>query len=460
MLNALPLHLLRDIFLAAFVAVPVSGVVGALLATSRRRRSAAAPPPATTGGSERKTSRRTFIKYGAAGVTTAAATAYGTSRWWPEIAQAAEDTCSVNLVINDGTVRMVDGTLVYMRGFGYAETGGPLVPGPPIGPARQVDVGQFPTITMGCRVTVTIENRLNDVHSFNIDDPIIGPLEIQTDDPTETHFPISIPPHSTRTVTFTPPRPGTYLYQDVLPGQRTLGLHGGMVVMPENDSTRPYVVTSGPPLPPGISLPEPCAFQFQYVWILCDIDPVWNGLAQNGVTLADPGDPTLPAGGIPAFLPRYFTINGASGGNALTDATENRRTAPHRHLDDATLIRIVNAGAAVHSCHFHGNHVFVLSENHAAPFTTDDGLAIALEKDVIPMGPEDVKDMLLPCHEPLDQYPPYDPNTAFENKYPMHCHAEMSQTAGGGNYPSGMLTDWVLQTEPERGPRPLGCSRC
>jgi hypothetical protein len=26
----------------------------------------------------------------------------------------------------------------------------------------------------------------------------------------------------------------------------------------------------------------------------------------------------------------------------------------------------------------------------------------------------------------------------------MHCHAEMSQTAAGGSYPFGMLTDWHL----------------
>jgi len=26
----------------------------------------------------------------------------------------------------------------------------------------------------------------------------------------------------------------------------------------------------------------------------------------------------------------------------------------------------------------------------------------------------------------------------------MHCHAEMSQTAAGGLYPMGMLTDWRL----------------
>jgi hypothetical protein len=29
--------------------------------------------------------------------------------------------------------------------------------------------------------------------------------------------------------------------------------------------------------------------------------------------------------------------------------------------------------------------------------------------------------------------------------YPMHCHAEMSQTAGGGLYPGGQVSDWILK---------------
>jgi hypothetical protein len=28
--------------------------------------------------------------------------------------------------------------------------------------------------------------------------------------------------------------------------------------------------------------------------------------------------------------------------------------------------------------------------------------------------------------------------------YPMHCHAEPSQTAAGGLYPGGLVADWTL----------------
>jgi hypothetical protein len=29
-------------------------------------------------------------------------------------------------------------------------------------------------------------------------------------------------------------------------------------------------------------------------------------------------------------------------------------------------------------------------------------------------------------------------------RYVMHCHCEMSQTAGGGNYPMGAVTHWEM----------------
>jgi hypothetical protein len=32
----------------------------------------------------------------------------------------------------------------------------------------------------------------------------------------------------------------------------------------------------------------------------------------------------------------------------------------------------------------------------------------------------------------------------FPLRYVMHCHCEMSNTAGGGNYPQGMVTHWEM----------------
>ena len=56
------------------------------------------------------------------------------------------------------------------------------------------------------------------------------------------------------------------------------------------------------------------------------------------------------------------------------------------------------------------------------------------------------KDVLLPFSKPdeipAEAWPPREEK--FPLYYPMHCHIEMSQTAGGGNYPQGMVTHWEM----------------
>ena len=34
--------------------------------------------------------------------------------------------------------------------------------------------------------------------------------------------------------------------------------------------------------------------------------------------------------------------------------------------------------------------------------------------------------------------------TEYTGRYVMHCHFELSQTAGGGNYPQGAVTHWEM----------------
>lgn len=52
--------------------------------------------------------------------------------------------------------------------------------------------------------------------------------------------------------------------------------------------------------------------------------------------------------------------------------------------------------------------------------------------------------MILPFERPPDVpvWPPRE--EPFPLKYVMHCHTEMSQTAGGGNYPQGLVTHWTM----------------
>jgi hypothetical protein len=415
----------------------------------------------------RTTTRRSFLKYGAAGITTVAGASLAGDRLWPATARAA-DPVTKDLFINEGYVRMIDGTPVFMRGFGQVpNTSIPLVPGPAIGEGGATP-GTVATVMEDQTVTVNITNGLTDDHAFAIPD-VVDPVRIPGTPPGTTPVPVSF--------TFTAPKAGTYFYFDPLACQRMLGLHGVMVVMPRDGTMRPYGddrVSAG-------DLPVPPDFTFQYVWVLHDLDPVWGERARVG-TLTTAGNLDLRPD-VPELLPRYFTINGVSG----EASTLNPRTIPEiEHAGtgagpapDATLIRIVNMGAATHSCHFHGNHVFVITDHGLAVERTDPvferdangapvidpitgqpvvkvpSKPITLEKDVIRMPPQSVKEMLLPGHIPIDQYPPYERDTAFLNKYPMHCHAEMSQTAGGGNYPSGMLADWDLKGAIDR-ERPVG----
>jgi hypothetical protein len=401
----LPLLMLRDGLLALFVTVPVSAALVALA-----RRTERTDPVPETGG--HRTSRAAFLKAGAGGLVTIAG---GTAalRAVSSSSAVASSTVKVSLLINEGYVKMTDGT-----------TGAPMVPGPALGPPiASVPIGDISFVLEGQPVEVTIKNTLAEPHTFTIPGVV---------DP-----PIVIGPGATTTVTInTPTAPvaaGTYFYADDDPIQRVLGLHGSFVVMPGDATRRPYVNRP--------DLLAPPTFEQQFSWIFNDVDPVWGEKAR----LRQPID-------IATFLPRYFTINGVSGEQSVA----SRRNLAARTVNadgvvgHGTLYRIVNVGLAFHSPHFHGNHVYILTQNGrlptigGVPALSATGRPIAVEKDVFGIESTGRREVLLPFHTPYDQFPLYDPANSPNYRYPMHCHAEMSQTAGGGQYPSGMYTEWEL----------------
>lgn len=319
------------------------------------------------------TTRRAFLRHGAGGV--AALGTYGLLRWAPR-AQAAD--VALSLFITEGEVRMVDGTRAFMLSYATA-------------PARAAPPGPLISVLEGDRLSVSLTNATRAPRSFTID----GIADSG-----------SIPPGETRVVRFDAPAAGTYLYADSVqePVSRVLGLHGALISMPGDGTSKPY--------PGG---PE---FARQLTWMLLDVDPVWCERLRSGRAI----DPA-------SFLPRHFTINGRSG----IDALEDPEIVAHGRVGEATLIRMLNAGLAVHSPHFHGNHVRVLAHNARV-------LGLQMLKDTVMMAAGDRKDVLLPFEPPPDAVPP-----VTRSHYPMHCHAEMSQTAAGGLYPNGMLAGWTLE---------------
>ena len=497
------LHLGRDALFALAVALPIAGAVvgapgllravrsGPLRDAAARRPSprpsgpAQAPallPPAPAPVRGAQLTRRGFVAGGLASAGVAGAVLGRGSL--PARAQVATDR--LELFINDGHVAMVDGTLVYMRGYGGSPVSDPrpsltiephLFLKDRVGPVASrtyplVDSAQIPhegspdaagidpsgtglhfirrrhwasffprrviVAETGSQIRLRVTNRLTQPHTFTIDgvvDVTLGPAGSVT---------------ATRDIDFAAPGPGTYVYHDTeqAPVNRVLGLFGALVVVPVG---APWTFDG-----------REGEFERQFVWLFHDIDPEWGRRARLGT----PIDPVkTPA------VPRYFTINDRSGvfsAGVSPDEAENTRThedtKPSGHgrkvdvrsfSDPATgtgqLIRIVNTGIAVHQPHWHGNHVWtvavdneVLSRSQGR-ISADGHILLQHWEDVVELDPMSTKAVMLPIKPPPDALDLVLANQECEFVYPMHCHAEMSQTAGGGLYPGGMVTDWTLK---------------
>jgi hypothetical protein len=482
--NGLPagLHLGRDALIALSAGLPVAAAV-MLVAGALPRRPAATPrAPAVIG--DGGLTRRGFVRYGAGGVATAGLVGTGLVRA-SRPARAEVVTDRLALFVNEGHVAMVDGTLVYMRGFGEAPAGDPapsltiaprvfLADGrgpvesrlyPLEGDAEVPEEGTpaddgiddsgpglhfisrrrwasfFPRRTIvaesGSTIKLTITNRLKEPHTFTID---------------EAGVDVTIAAGETTDIDFAAPPPGTYVYHDRTdaPVNRVLGLHGVLVVVP---AERPWTFdgTEG-------------EFERQWLWVLADIDPEWGRLARLGAKIDPEKTPCVP---------RYFTLNDRSGVFSLAispDEAENLRTHedtkpsghartvdvrdfPHNEdvgVGTGQLIRLVNAGVAVHQPHFHGNHVWTIAIDNKTLTRThveivDGHIALQHWEDVVEMDPLATKAVMLPLKPPPDALDVVRANQECDWVYPMHCHAEMSQTAGGGLYPGGQVSDWVLK---------------
>lgn len=318
---------------------------------------------------------------------------------------------NIELFMNDGIINMIEGVPVYFWGWGFRSGG--------VDESEALNTpGPVLWTHHGDTITLQISNNLSEDHSFFIEGVVDSGV---------------IAPGATREVSFPAPSPGTYLYQDGLnrPVNRALGLNGVLIVMPSDGS-----LVAHPDLDS-----EYWTFVTQWVWIFNEIDPAYNARAQAGL-------PIDPDEFVRNFLPRYFTLNGRMGSVASHEESAPE-TVIHAQLDHAALIRVVNAGVAMHAPHFHGNHVFPLVHNAAVPDTI-------MWKDTLRLMPEDRIDVFLPYAIPPNavHFPPPEEGSAFlrelhqremEGRWPMHCHVEMSQIAAGGLYPQGLLTDWKME---------------
>ncbi|NOZ54910.1 MAG: multicopper oxidase domain-containing protein [Gammaproteobacteria bacterium] len=326
--------------------------------------------------------RRTFLQKSMAGVAAAFAGSSGLLTWVPRV-QAA--VISKTFYITEGYIKQPDETQVYFKGFS-SNANGLDVPGAAL------------IVQEGDSVEITIANTLGSNHSFVIDGMVDSGI---------------IAGGQTKKIRFTVGAPGSYLFYDKLaaPYNRLVGLHGGFAVMPATGTNELY--------------PGSPTFVQQYLWLINEIDPLWNTQIEQGV---------LPN---TKYKPRYFTINGRSMrvpghpdyGNPDIDAGYNPDTRLVGSIGDRTLVRILNAGLAIHSMHFHANHVEWLARNRQirADIWEKDSLLLPNNKGSL--------DVIYPFQPPVDAWPP-----VTTGHFPMHLHDEMTQTAGGGLYQFGAAT--------------------
>jgi hypothetical protein len=65
-------------------------------------------------------------------------------------------------------------------------------------------------------------------------------------------------------------------------------------------------------------------------------------------------------------------------------------------------------------------------------------------EDVVELDPLDRKEIILPVRRPPETLDRVWNARDEDWEYPMHCHAEPSQTAAGGLYPGGLVSGWFL----------------
>lgn len=393
--------------------------------------------------------RREFLQYGLRGIGVVAAHSLvlpqltGCSVEAATSATTVEPGSTIDLRITEALVEMIDKTPVYHWLFALRVGGvdfGPSFPGPVI------------FATAGEPVTVTLTNELDEPHAFEVPGvagSASGP----------------IPPGGTATVRFTVPAAGTYIYLDPLnaPLNRLLGLHSTLVVLPRGFDPAGTVNTPYTRPTPNVqrlfddlgSAPhfpgDPWFAERTTIWHFHAIDPELNALVQQG-------EPVDPARIRASFVPRYFTINGRSG--ALAAHADD--TALSGFIGEPRLLRIVNTGLCTHSPHIHANHVYVTSINGVvqanvpnpdtwtvAPLDRIDWLVPFIRPPDIPGDPRIPLRQLLPTELSLVILAPQSPL-----RYPTHGHNEPSQTAAGGNYPQGLVTDFFFLGDLDKVPFP------
>ena len=248
-----------------------------------------------------------------------------------------------------------------------------------------------------------------------------------------------IAPGQTRTVSFTAPaRPGTFFYVGTLNGSlatgQALGATGAMLVLPRGprmsvDARYPGVRARArrqPLFGRGPPPTLPATFVQERTWLFSELNPTTaRTLAGGRVSL--PNDPE----------PEYFLINGLSGMLSVEDHETNitGRAGGLGVPGDSTVVHMINTGRAPRSVHLHGNHFWVMTHPES-PW-----LVGAIQgHGACPVRAAASTSWCRWRRRP-DSFPVADRG----QKYVVHDHIEMAETASGGHYPAGMVSELIFE---------------
>lgn len=294
-------------------------------------------------------------------------------------ATAATVSYTLYMTEKDKTITIPLAGTNYTRTFwveGYTTTSGGI---PDVG-------GVTLTANEGDTVNITLINQTTETHDFLIKGTTVPKATIAAG--------------ATKTVTFTAPAAGDYIYYDPLVDTKTTaenraaGMAGALVVYPigQTAGAAGNLWANGP------------RYDYDFTWVLSDFDKRFNAADKSNTAAPKP------------YKATYAFINGDFGTHSL----KNAKTSPVSKVGDTVLIRLVNVGMIAHPIHFHGYHGAAFRVNNQ-PQTR------VVEKDVVDVPPLGTVDLIF--H--IDQ----------KGIYIVHDHTGMMVTQDG-IYAEGMIAEF------------------
>ena len=252
----------------------------------------------------------------------------------------------------------------------------------------------------GDTINVTVVNQTQESHDFEVKGSGVAKATIAAG--------------ASALVTLTGLPAGNYIYYDpsndaqTKQAQRAIGMIGALIVRPAGQTAggAGNLWAGGP------------AYKKDFVWVVSDMDKLWNAADKSGVA--------APA----AYKATYAFINGLFGTKSVKDHTNSpqlgkKDSAANPGMGDHIVIRIINPGMISHPIHFHGYHGELHSVNNVHQTRV-------IEKDVIDVPAMTTMDLRFHINQP--------------GMYIIHDHTGMMVTQDG-IYAEGMLSEFDACTK-------------